>query len=51
MHRAWELAQGSLRFADAICVAAAERHHTALLTADTRIERSGAPIRGEIIAA
>jgi len=50
VHRAWELAQGSLRFADAIYVAAAERHRTALLTADTRIERLGAPIRCEIIA-
>lgn len=49
VHRAWELAQGSLRFADAIYVAAAERHHTALLTADTRIEHSGALLRCEII--
>ena len=44
IHRAWTLAQGSLRFTDAIYVAAAERQRTALLTADARIERSGAPI-------
>lgn len=50
VHRAWALAQGSLRFADAIYVAAAERHGTALLTADSQIERSGAPIRCEIIS-
>lgn len=49
VHRAWVLAQASLRYADAIYVAAAERHHTALLTADARIERSGAPIRCAII--
>ncbi len=49
VHRAWALALGSLRYADAIYVAAAERHATALLTADTRIERSGAPIGCRII--
>lgn len=49
VHRAWQLASGSLRYADAIYVATAERHGTALLTADTRIERSGAQIRCEII--
>jgi len=43
------LAQPSLRYADAIYFAAAERHHTALLTADARIERSGAPIMCGII--
>jgi predicted nucleic acid-binding protein len=47
--RAWALAQASLRYADAIYVAAAERHQTALLTADARIERSGAPFTCEII--
>ncbi|MDQ2845719.1 MAG: PIN domain-containing protein [Actinomycetota bacterium] len=47
--RAWNLAQGSLRYADAIYVAAAERHETALLTADSQIERSGALIRCELI--
>ncbi|MFN2494431.1 MAG: PIN domain-containing protein [Pseudonocardiaceae bacterium] len=50
VHRAWELARGSLRYADAIYIAAAERHGTALLTADARIERSGAPIKCEIIS-
>ena len=49
VHRAWQLAQGSLRYADAIYVAAAERLETALLTADARIERSGASIRCEIV--
>lgn len=49
VHRAWDLAQGSLRYADAIYVAAAERLGTALLTADTQIERSGALIRCELI--
>ncbi|MGH3491721.1 MAG: type II toxin-antitoxin system VapC family toxin [Sciscionella sp.] len=44
VRRAWTLAEGSLRFADAIYVAAAERQHTGLLTADARIERSGAAI-------
>lgn len=48
VHRAWELAEQSLRYADAIYVAAAERHRTALLTADGRIERSGAPVRCQI---
>jgi predicted nucleic acid-binding protein len=41
VQRAWVLAQASLRYAAAIYVAAAERHHTPLLTADARIERSG----------
>lgn len=49
VHRAWELAERSLRYADAIYVAAAERHRTALLTADSRIERSGAPVHCQII--
>lgn len=49
VRRAWELAQTSLRYADAIYVAAAERHGTALLTTDKRIERSGAPITCPII--
>jgi predicted nucleic acid-binding protein len=49
VHRAWELAQQSLRYADAIYVAAAERHQTGLLTADGRIERSGATIRCQIV--
>lgn len=49
VHRSWLLAQASLRYADAIYVAAAERHHTAVLTADARIERSGAPMMCQII--
>lgn len=49
VHRAWTLACGSLRYADAVSVAAAERHGTALLTADARIARSGAPISCEIV--
>lgn len=49
VHRAWTLASGSLRYADALYVGAAERHETALLTADTRIERSGAPTNCKII--
>lgn len=49
VHRAWALAHASLRYADAIYVAAAERHRTALLTTDTRIERSGAPMTCPII--
>ncbi|MGH8962981.1 MAG: type II toxin-antitoxin system VapC family toxin [Jatrophihabitantaceae bacterium] len=49
VHRAWKLAQGSLRYADAIYVAAAERHASALLTADSQIKRSGARIVCPII--
>jgi hypothetical protein len=49
VRRGWQLCQGSLRFADALYIAAAERHETALLTADTRIERSGAAVHCTII--
>jgi predicted nucleic acid-binding protein len=49
VHRAWVLAQASLRYADAIYVAAAERWHTTLLTADARVERSGVPTTCQII--
>lgn len=49
VRRAWELAQSSLRYADAIYVAAAERLRTVLLTSDARIARSGAPIRCRIL--
>lgn len=49
VHRAWTLSHGSLRHADAIYIAAAERQRTALLTADARIERSGAPFRCTVI--
>lgn len=48
VHRAWTLAKASLRYPDAIYIAAAERHETALLTSDMRIERSGAPIRCDV---
>lgn len=44
VRRAWDLAQGSLRYADAVYIAAAERHRSALLTSDARIERSGARV-------
>jgi predicted nucleic acid-binding protein len=47
--RAWALAKASMRHADAIYIATAERHATALLTSDTRIERSGATIRCPVI--
>lgn len=49
IRRAWQLSQGSLRFADAVYVAAAERNRTALLTSDARIERSGAPMTCRVI--
>lgn len=49
VHRAWELAGTSLRLADAVYVAAAERQHTGLLTADGRIERSGAPVTCPVV--
>ena len=49
VRRAWALAQASLRYPDAIYIASAERHASALLTSDARIERSGAPIRCPII--
>ena len=49
VHRAWALAQASLRYADAVYVACAERLGLTLLTSDGRIERSGAPIRCDII--
>jgi len=49
VHRAWVLAQGSLRYADAVYVAAAERHRTALLTADQQLERSGAPFTCQVL--
>jgi predicted nucleic acid-binding protein len=49
VRRAWTLAQSSIRYSDAVYVAAAERHGTTLLTADTRIGRSGASIHCEIL--
>lgn len=44
VRRAWDLAQSSLTYADAIYVAAAERRATTLVTADARIGRSGAAV-------
>lgn len=49
VRRAWQMSKGSLRYADAVYVAAAEREGVALLTADARIARSGAPLSCEII--
>src|SRR5262249_53792108 len=49
VQRAWSPAQASLRYADAIYVATAERHATALLTSDARIEQSGAAIGCPVI--
>lgn len=49
VHRAWKLAEASVRYADAVYVAAAERHGYALLTSDARIARSGAPMRCEVV--
>ncbi len=49
VHRAWALARGSLRYADAFYIAAAERHGTALLTAEGNIEPSGAIIRCNVV--
>jgi predicted nucleic acid-binding protein len=49
VRRAWVLAQASLHYPEAVYVASAERHATALLTGDARIERSGAPMRCPII--
>lgn len=49
VHRAAALAEGSLRYADAVYVAAAERHGMTFLTADARIGRSGVQISCDII--
>lgn len=49
VQRAHELSLGSLRYTDALYVAAAERHRTVLLTADARIGRSGADIRCSVL--
>lgn len=47
VQRAWDL-RGSLRYADALFVAAAERRGATLLTADAKLARSGAHVRCEI---
>jgi predicted nucleic acid-binding protein len=49
VHRAWALRLTSLRYADALYVAAAERLQSGLLTADARMARSGAPVGCEVI--
>lgn len=49
VRRAWTLAEASLHFADALYVAAAERHRIPLLTSDGRIGRSGAPLGCEVV--
>jgi predicted nucleic acid-binding protein len=49
VQRAWQLSRSSLRYADAVYVATAERHGVALLTTDGRIARCGAPVRCEVI--
>lgn len=49
VRRAWQLSQASLRSADALYVAAAERLRTSLLTADARIARSGAHLDCQVV--
>lgn len=49
VQRGWELSRRSVRYADAIYLAAAERARSPLLTADTRIERSGAGMDCDVI--
>lgn len=49
VRRAAELALGSVRYTDGVFVAMAERMGHALLTADSRLARSGAPINCEVI--
>ena len=49
VRRAWQLSEASLRYADALYVAAAERLGTPLLTADARIGRSGAQLDCSVI--
>ncbi|MGL5830120.1 MAG: type II toxin-antitoxin system VapC family toxin [Angustibacter sp.] len=49
VHRAWELALGSIRYADAIFIAAAERRRTILLTSDSRLAKSGARVSCAIV--
>ncbi|MEI4273615.1 type II toxin-antitoxin system VapC family toxin [Klenkia sp. LSe6-5] len=49
VQRAHELSLGSLRYTDALYVAAAERRRTSLLTSDARIGRSGAPMTCTVV--
>jgi predicted nucleic acid-binding protein len=47
--RAWALSRQSLRYTDAVYVAAAERRQTSLLTADARLAISGSAMTATII--
>lgn len=49
VHRAWELARGSVRYTDGIFVALAERTGQPLITSDRRLSRSGAHVHCSII--
>lgn len=49
VRRAWELAQGSIRYTDGVFVAHAERTQRPLVTADGRLSRSRAQVRCTII--
>lgn len=49
VHRAWRLAQQSLRYAGAIYVACAERHGMPLLTSDARIAKAGLRVSCDIV--
>ncbi len=49
VRRAWQLAQGSVRYTDGVFVAHAERTNRPLVTADGRLGRSRANIRCTII--
>lgn len=48
--RAWQLSRGSVRYSDAIYIAAAERGDEVLLTSDSRLARSGATVACQIRA-
>lgn len=49
VRRAWELAQGSVRYTDGVFVAHAERVQRPLVTSDGRLSRSRAKIRCVIV--
>lgn len=49
VRRAWDLSLGSVRYADGVFVAAAERQGMTLITADGRLARSGALVRCPIV--
>jgi len=48
VRRAWELSRGSVRYSDALYLAAAERTNALLLTSDGRLARSGADVACQI---